>query len=169
VRDVSSELIKVWPDATRCLLSSHEVFRHRDEVPAHKYEALIKPMAGPRLIIVTARDSFDDRLAVFLLDCADEGRLPALGSAKIAVIAAKFPKPWSFECVVVVPPKIAGRFDHQSAQLKRITYWVVPAFAFEFRNGEDGDGFWIQIRRRDGWKVDVMRWDRSRKSEPVWD
>jgi len=169
VREVVTELMKVWPDATKGVLGSHDVYRHQDETPAHKYEAVIKPVPGPRLIELTARDGFDDGLAKFLLDSVEEAKLPALGSGRIRVFAAKFPKQWSFECVVVVPPKIASRFDNQSARLKLITYWVMPAFAYEFRDGEGGDGFWLQVRRRDGWNVSVIRWDRTRKTEPVWD
>jgi hypothetical protein len=169
VREVVTELLKVWPDATKGELGSHDVYRHQDETLAHKYEAVIKPVPGPRLIEITARDGFDEELAMFLLDSVGDAKLPALGSGKIRVFAAAFPKPWSFECVVVVPPKIAERFGHQSVKLKRITYWVVPAFAYEFRDGESGDGFWLQVRRRDGWNVSVIRWDRARKSEPVWD
>jgi hypothetical protein len=169
VREVVTELMKVWPEATKGVLGSHEVYRYQDETPAHKYEAIIKPVPGPRLIELTARDGFDDSLAAFLLDRVEEAELPALGSDKVRVVAATFPKPWSFECVVVVPPKIAARFEHQSSRLKRITYWVVPAFAYEFRDGESGEGFWLQVRRRDGWNVSVVRWSRSRKTEPVWD
>jgi len=168
-REVVTELMEVWPEATNGVLGSHDVYRYQDETPAHKYETVIKPLSGPRLVEVTSRDGFDDGFAAFLLDSVVEAKLPALGSGKIRVFATNFPKPWSFECVVVVPPKIAARFDHQSARLKRLTYWVVPAFAYEFRDGEDGDGFWHQVRRRDGWNVSVIRWNRSRKSKPVWD
>src|SRR5690348_13348529 len=113
--------MEVWPEAMRGMLGRHDVFRHRNETPAHKYEAVVKPVDGPRLIELTARDSFDDGLATFLLDTVVGRELPALGSGRLRVFPAKFPKPWSFECVVVVPPKIAGRFDHESARLKRIT------------------------------------------------
>jgi hypothetical protein len=164
-----TELMKFWPETTRAALGKHQVFRHTREVPAHKYESVIKALDGPRLIELTARDSFDDRLAKFLLDSLKPQDLPAPSSRRIQVFAATFPKPWSFECTVVVPPKIAQRFEHESVRLKRITYWIVPAFAFEFRDGEDGDGFWLQIRRRDGWNVSVIRWDRFRKTKPVND
>jgi hypothetical protein len=169
VGDAIAELQLAWPDAELGVLGQHAVYRHRDVTPAHRYAAAVKLVAGGRLLELTARDSFDDRLAALLLDCEDEGRLPAVGSAAIRVTAAEFPKPWGFECVVVVPPKIAERFDHQSALLKRVTYWVVPAFAYEFRDGEGADGFWQQLRRRDGWAVSVVRWDRVRKTRPVWD
>jgi hypothetical protein len=35
--------------------------------------------------------------------------------------------------------------DHQSTRLKRITYLVVPAFAYQFRDCEGGKGFWLQV------------------------
>jgi hypothetical protein len=167
--EVVAELMKVWPEASQGALSSHSIFRHHDETPAHKFESIVKRLPDARLLELTARDSFDDRLATFLLDSVDVEQLPAIGSGKIRVIAVKFPKMWSFDCVVVVPPKIARRFDYQSARLKRITYWVVPVFAFEFRDGEGDKDFWHQINRKDGWNVSVIRWDRSRKYEPVWE
>lgn len=169
VRDIITELAKVWPDATKGVLGSHRIYRQRDETPAHKFESVIKPLPGPRLLQLVARDGFDDGLAAFLLDCIDEANLPGLASKKLRVFAAEFPESWPFECVVIVPPKIAERFDNESARLKRITYWVVPAFAYEFRNGENKDGFWYQLYRKDGWNVTVVRWHRSRKSKPDWD
>ena len=169
MREVVAELMKFWPDATNVELGSHSVYRHHDETPAHKFDAIIKMLPGPRLIELTARDGFDARLATFLLDSVDEAKLPALDATKIRVFAAEFPSPWPFECVVVVPPKIAERFEHESPLLKQITYWVVPAFAGEFRDSEAVEGFWHQLRRRDGWKVSVIQWERSRKLAPAWD
>lgn len=169
MQHIVAELKELWPDASQGVLGSHDVLRHRDETPAHKFESVIKLVSDKRLVELTARDSFDDVLGTFLLDSIEEAELPALGSKRICVYATNFPNPWSFECVVVVPPKIAERFDHESARLKRMTYWVVPAFAYEFRHGEGGDGFWCQMRRRDGWRVDVMNWHRSKKVAPRWD
>jgi hypothetical protein len=169
VHEVITELMKVRPETTTGQLRSHDVLRHQDVTPAHKYDSILKLVSGSRLIELTARDYFDVKLATFLLDCVEASSLQALGSDKIRVFSAKFPKPWSFECVVVVPPKIAKRFEHESIRLKRITYWVLPSFAFEFRDGESGDGFWHQVKRRDGWNIDVIDWSRSRKTKPIWD
>jgi hypothetical protein len=161
--------MELWPGARLLALGKHEVFRHHDDTPAHKYEFVIKFFDGPCLIELSARDSFDERLAEFLLDNMDGRELPGLHSARIRVFAARFPEPWPFECIVVVPPRIAKRFEHQSGRLERVTYWVVPSFAWEFRDGEDGEGFWSQIERRDGWNVSVIRWDRRRKTRPGFD
>jgi hypothetical protein len=169
VQKIVAELMKVWPDVAPARLGKHDVFRHREETPAHNYESVVKVVDGERLIELTARDRFDGELAAFVLDTMDGQELPVLGSGRIRVIAARFPQPWRLECIVVVPPPIAKRFDHQSARLRRITYWIIPAFAGEFRNGEDGDAFWHQIHRKDGWNVSPIRWDRVRKTEPVWD
>ncbi len=169
MQDLMSELIRVWPDATRVILGQHEVFRHHDETPGHRYDAVIKFLAGPRLLELTARDSFDQRLAGFLLDRIDLQALPGLRSRRIHVFAVQFPAPWLFETIVLVPPAIAQRFEHESIPLRRATYWAFPAFAWEFRDGEDGEGFWHQVQRRDGWNVIVVRWDRCRKIEPSFE
>ena len=169
MRDIVAELMEVWPETTRVVLGKHEAFRHQFDTPAHQYASVLKLIEGPRFIELTARDSFDDRLAEFLLDGIDGRRLPGLRSGRIRVFAVKFPVPWPFECIVVAPPAIARRFEHESVPLRRVTYRVVPAFAWEFRDGEAGETFWHQIRRRDGWNVSVIRWGRCRKTEPTFD
>jgi hypothetical protein len=169
VQDLVSELLKVRPGAARVMMGQHEAFRLHDETPAHEFDSVIKLLDGPRLIELTARDSFDDRLAGFLLDRIAEQALPGLRSGRIRVLSARFPETWAFECIVVVPPTIAGRFEHESSRLRRVTYWVVPAFANEFRDGEGAEAFWYQIGRKDGWNVPVIRWDRCRKAAPTFD
>jgi hypothetical protein len=169
VDELLSELKEVWPEAVPGRLGANEVFLHHLDTPAHSYDSVIKFIDGPRLIELTARDSFDPELARFLLDQVGGPELPALGSRRIRVLSSKFPDPWPFECIVIVPPRIAKRFENESARLRRITYWVVPTFAAEFRDGEDGDAFWRQIYRRDGWNFCVVRWDRSRKTKPLRD
>jgi hypothetical protein len=169
VEELVGELLRVWPDAAPARLGEHDVFRYRYETPAHKFESVVKFVDGPRVIELTARDSFDQRLARFLLDAAAGLDLPALGSGRVRVAAAQFPAGWPFECVVVAPPRVARRFDHQSARLRRVTYWVLPAFAGDFRAGEHGEEFWHQVYRKDGWGVTPVRWDRSRKTRPAWD
>jgi hypothetical protein len=158
----------VWPDVVPRTLGSHAVYHHQDHTPAHCYDSLICPLANQGLLELCSRDSFDETLATFLLDCVTGTDLPALGSKRIGVLAARFPRPWPFECVVVVPPRTAERFDHLSRRLKRVTYWAAPAFAYEFRDGESGESFWYQIRRRDGWQVDLISWHRDRKTAPSW-
>jgi hypothetical protein len=169
MQELVAELMKVWPQAARVKLGKHDVFRHHYETPAHKYEAIVIFLEGPRVLRLTARDSFDRRLALFLLNSATTRELPTLGSVKIRVHSVKFPRPWLFECLVVVPPRIAKSFAHQSARLRRATYWVVPAFAGEFKDRDDGKAFWHEIYRKDGWNVSVIRWDRTGKTEPSWD
>ena len=129
MQDLISELVKLRPGAARVMMGQHEVFRHHDQTPAHEFDSVIKLLDGPRLIELTARDSFDDRLAEFLLDRIAEQALPGLRSGRIRVLSTLFPEPWVFECIVVVPPTIAGRFEHESSRLRRVTYWVVPGFA----------------------------------------
>jgi hypothetical protein len=64
---------------------------------------------------------------------------------------------------------VARRFEHESVLLQRLTYWVVPAFSGEFADRAGGAAFWHQLRRKDGWRSVVVRWDRSRKTQPVFD
>lgn len=66
-------------------------------------------------------------------------------------------------------PCVAKRFEHESPALMRVTYWIVPAFDGEFDDGADGATFWHQLRRKDGWKLEVIRWDRERKVCPTID
>jgi hypothetical protein len=169
VKDLVAELLVVRPDAAATTLGGHEVFRVRDETPAHRFESVIKRLDGSRLIELTARDSFDARLAKFLLDRAAEVELPTRGSVTIRVFPIRFPARWTFECVVVAPPRVAKRFEHESVSLRRATYWVVPAFQGEFDDRAGGDAFWHQLGRKDGWRSVVVRWDRSRKTRPVFD
>src|SRR5262249_49033332 len=120
-------------------------------------------------IELTTRDSFDEVLARLILDRVEVQHLPTHGSGKIRVVPVEFPEPWGFDCLVIVPPRVAGRFRHRSKQLRVATYWVGPAFRGEFEDGDSGDEFWHQIYRKDGWRVVVVRWDRSRKTRPVFD
>jgi hypothetical protein len=124
---------------------------------------------GGRLIELTARDSYDERLAAFLLNAVIRVGLPGVRSFKVRVVGAEYPPPWEFDDIVIVPPAIARRFDHESAALRRVTYWVVPAFGGEFADGDEGGAFWRRIRRNDGWHVMVVRWDRNRKVRRTFD
>ncbi|WP_439631842.1 hypothetical protein [Gemmata sp.] len=166
--DLASTLREVRPDVAVDIVGGQEVFRFRQVTPAHTFEAVVKDVGG-RMIELTARDSFDERLAAFLLDTAADVGLPGPRARTIRVVAAEFPPPWEFGAVVVVPPVIAKRFEHESAVLRRVTYWVLPAFAGEFTDGADGSAFWHQLERKDGWRSVVVRWDRSRKTRPVFD
>jgi hypothetical protein len=181
ISELVAELKKVWPEAAPVELGQHNVFQYHNAVPAHTYESIVEFIDGPRLIQLTARDSFDRGLAQFLLDSIEKLRvsegawrgsidsLPAPASGMTRLFAVEFPNPWRFDCIVVVPPKIAKRFEQQSRHLAVHTYWVAPSFAGEFRNGEDGAAFWHQLYRKDGWNVDVICWNRTRKTKPVWD
>ena len=166
--DLATTLREVQPDVAVGIVGGHEVFRFQQVTPAQTFEAVVKEVDG-RLIELTARDSFDERLAAFLLDMAAQVGLPGPRARTIRVAAAQFPPPWEFGAVVVVPPVVAKRFEHESTALQRVTYWVVPAFAGEFTNGADGAAFWHQLGRKDGWRSVVVRWDRSRKTQPVFD
>src|SRR5262249_10177529 len=138
MQELIAELMKVWPDAIAVKLGKHKVFQNHIEVPAYKFEYVAKFINGPRLIELTARDSFDIRLARFMLDRIERLRIsespcrgstdafPALKADWIRVFAVKFPKPWPFECLAVIPPRTAKRFEYESKQLQKHTYLVVP-------------------------------------------
>jgi len=168
VADFATTLREVQPDVVVCFVGGHEVFRFQQVTPAHTFESVVKEVDG-RLIELTARDSFDERLAAFLLDMAAEVGLPGPRIRTIRVAATEFPPPWEFGAIVVVPPEIAKRFEQESGALQRFTYWLLPAFDGEFTDGADGAAFWHQLGRKDGWRSVVVRWDRSRKTRPVFD
>ncbi len=167
--NLDAELRTVWPDGTLASIGKHEVFRHHDETPAHKYDAIVKFLDSSRLVELTARDSFDEYLSEFILDGLESLRIPALRSECISVSKLVFPTPWLFECVVVAPPRIAARFETESANLAQATFWVIPTFTGEFKHGENTKSFWHQVRRKDGWRSDVVKWDRVRKTAPTFD
>jgi hypothetical protein len=169
VEDVAAELRAVQPDGEWVALGRHQVYRFRIETPAHTFESVVADAGAGRLVQLTARDSFDERLAVFLLDQVLGAELPGPRSRTIRVAEAAFPGPWRFEAVVVAPPPVARRFEGQSAALQRATYWAVPAFAGEFADRAGGAAFWHQLGRKDGWRSVVVRWDRPRKTRPVFD
>lgn len=166
--DILAEVQNVVPAAAEAVVGRHGVVRFTRTTPAHRFEAVLAEVGG-RLIELTARDSYDERLAEFLLDRAAEIDLPGPRARSIRVAPAEYPAPWAFTAVVIVPPAIAQRFEHESAALSRVTYWVVPAFDGEFADGAAGDVFWHQLQRKDGWRSDVIRWDRARKTSPVFD
>jgi hypothetical protein len=160
VGNFASKLQKVHPEGMEAVLGEHRVFRFATTTPAHVFKSAAKSVRGGRLVEVTARDGFDERLAAFLLDQVELAKLPPLQSETIRVIPAAFPPPWRFDSVVLVPPRIANRFEHESKVLRRVTYWVLPAFEGEFADGADGEAFWRQIRRKDGRHSPVVDWAR---------
>lgn len=166
--ELEVELLAVRPDARKATLGRHGVFRYRDSTPAHTFDSALARTPAGWLAELTARDSWDEGLAQFLLDLAGQHPLPSTPQ-RITVIPAQFPAPWPFDCVVVVPPAIAGRFEHESDQLRLSTHWVFPAYQGEFNHQDDGEQFWHQVYRKDGWRSVVVRWDRARKSKPEFD
>jgi hypothetical protein len=134
-----------------------------------KFESVIEDIGGGRMVELTARDSFDERLAEFLLDQVGRLELPGVLTRTIRVVPVVFPEPWRFGALVVAPPRVAKRFERESTVLQRVTYWVVPSFDGEFTDRADAAGFWHQLNRKDGWRSPLVRWDRSRKTRPVFD
>jgi len=167
--DLDAILLGIRPGLTVETLGRHAVIRSKDATPAHSFESVFSDAGDRRLVELTTRDSFNPRLAEFLLDQLSAVNLAALDPNKIKVLRAIFPEPWLFEAIVLVPPAIAKRFEHESETLQRITYWALPAFDGEFADSADGSTFWHQLTRKDGWKSVVVNWNRSQKSQPVFD
>lgn len=167
--NLMAELKRLHSEAAPGLIGKHKICRFRTVTPAHTFECVIKKVRGGRLIELTARDSFDAKLAKFLFDQAENMELLGMRAKTIRVAEAEFPDPWPFEVIVVVPPDVAKRFEHQSTSLSRATYWLLPAFEGEFADRADAAAFWHQINRKGGWRSVVVDWDRSRKTKPVFD
>jgi hypothetical protein len=165
IAEIEAELKSVHPSATASMIGHHRIYWFSDETPMHKFDSVLVATAREKLIELTARDSYDECVARSMLDCVDGRELPSLGSDQIEVIPAQFPAPVEFDVILIVPPRIARRFEHQSDVLQAVTYWVLPAFSGEFVDGASGKEFWHQLYRKDGWKIPVIQWDRSRKTE----
>ena len=169
VADLNVILREIRPELTVATLGSYPVVRWSTATPAHSFESVISDWSEGRFVELTARDSFDERLAEFLLDQLAEVDLAILHPDKIKVLRAVFPERWLFKAIVLVPPAIAKRFEHESETLQRVTYWAVPAFDGEFADLADGSTFWHQLYRKDGWRSVVVNWNRSRKLQPDFD
>jgi hypothetical protein len=169
MEELEAELLTVHPGASHGRLGKHQLWRFQVKTPAHTFESIVKRLDERCLVELTARDSFDESLAVAILDRLEGQQLPTHASNKLRIVPVHFPKPWQFDCLVIVPPRVAGRFGHQSKRLRLATYWAIPAFQGEFEDGASGKEFWHQLYRKDGWRVVAVRWDRSRKTEPAFD
>lgn len=167
--DFISTLQKLRPEGTMTVLGSHQVFRYSTVTPAHVFESVVIEAIDGRLIELTSRDGFDSQLASFLLDQLSTLDLPDILANTIRVTTVKFPKPWKFDVVVVVPPAVARRFEYESEDLQRVTYWALPAFEGEFTDGANSPAFWYQINRKDGWNSCVVLWNRIHKTAPAYD
>ena len=143
------------------------MFRFETATPVHTFKSAVKAVGGGRLVELTARDHFDERLAAFLLDQVELATLPPLGGKTIHVFPATYPAPWRFNRVVVVPPRIADRYELESNVLRRILYWLLPAYDGEFADRADREEFWHQIHRKDGRHVPVVDWTRPPKRTRV--
>jgi hypothetical protein len=157
---LEDELIKVAPKAERITIGSHRVYRFQVSTPACTFVSVAKTYASGSMIELTARDSFADDLAQQLLDHADTLELGDREADWIRVYPFEYSLPRRFNSIVVVPPLIAKRFDHQSEALSLVTFWVLPAFASEFRDGDSAKRFWHQLYRKDSFRVHVTNWNR---------
>lgn len=166
---IEAELLRVEPNAERFQLGSHDIYRFQTVTPAHTYSSIIKSKDSGSLIQLTARDSFDERLAVHLLDQVDELELGDRADNWVRVHPTAFPDPWKFEVIVVVPPPVASRFRHQSEILSSLTFWILPAVSGEFKDGDNSETFQHQLGRKDGWRIHPINWSRKLKTEPNWD
>jgi hypothetical protein len=166
---IQAELLRVEPEIQRIELGSHSVYRFETVTPAHTFVSIIKLRDSGSIIQLTARDSFAERLALHLLDHTDKLECDDRASDSVRVQPTECPHPWKFDTIVVVPPPIAKRFEHQSEILTGATFWVVPAFSGEFKDGDNGKTFSHQLGRKDGWRVHVIDWSREFKKERKWD
>jgi hypothetical protein len=167
--DIPTALQEIHPDCMVVDLGKYRVFRFRTSTPAHTFDSIVLKTCDESLVELTSRDSFDKQLAEFLLDQVVLVGLPSRRARGIRVAAATFPKPWAFNAFVIAPPAVANRFEHRSKTLRRITYWVVPAFEGEFVDRANRDAFWHQVYRKDGWRSVVVWWDRLPKTQPFFE
>ena len=167
--DSKSAIVIVEPAAQETAIGRHRVFRYVTKTPAHTFESVLLVQNDSRLLQLIARDSFDDSLASFLLDQLVEHPEAVLDGEALTVTAVTFPAAWAFDCIVVVPPRVAKRYEGRSDYLRERVYWAFPAFCGEFLPGDGSKEFWHQLGRKDGWRIHVIDWRRTPKKVKVWD
>jgi hypothetical protein len=157
------ELKKIRPETIKLKLGQHSVYRYDDVTPAHRYVSILKLRNRKWIVQLNSRDSYCDALAIFLLNQTDRLQMNNLHPDRLTVTNVTFPAPWKFQTVVVVPPLIWKGFENKSVALTAATFWFVPAFASDFLDGIDGKVFWHQLRRKDGWRIHPIDWNRELK------
>jgi hypothetical protein len=121
---------------------------------------------GSCLFQTSALNSFRDELAAAIVaevNCTSMNL--SLDSVTVLESSAKGMAP--FDAIALAPPSI-GLFEHLSEDLRSHVYLVVPAYRSEFNGGMTGKDFRHQMGRKDGWRVQVYRWDRVEKKAPSW-
>lgn len=115
-------------------------------------------MVGEKLIVVACRDSFNNELAVSLMQ-----QVPALASAlstsrrHIAVHRTSFPGEIAFDSLVLLGPDAHSGYEHQDPYLHERTIVAFPAFHCEFVGNESAGE--IDYMRRN--IVSTVVWERE--------
>jgi hypothetical protein len=165
------DLLKVFRleqwDAQEVSIGRHTVLSYDLVTPKATVKAVVWA-AGPRLFHMSASNSYCERVAERILDCAERHYFRVPDARKIAVIPADFSPVASFDNVVIVAPEV-NLFAHLSEPLENAIYLVAPAYKSEFTNGMSVKDFRHQIGRKDGWRVYIYRWNRPEKTSPSWD
>jgi hypothetical protein len=164
-----TELLRLEPTAELTTLSGLEVYRYQTVVPAFTFEVAVHFTVAGNGLVVKAKSGWRDEIVEDILAHALSIPNAAFMSNGMTVVPCRLRSSAPFEQLVFLPPHVARCYVHQSDTLQRKCAWVFPAYTGEFSTGLSLEDFLHQINRRDGWRIDVAKWDRRRKTEPSWE
>lgn len=162
--DLRSAFVKEQWDAENDQIGNHSVLRYELRTPRATTER-VAIVLDRCIVHLSAESSFHAGIAEILLDAAMNHIYEA--QRLLAVTETNYAPYAKFTRSVFIPPE-AGLFDHFSEPLRSCMFLAVPSYASEFANGMSIKDFRHQIGRKDGWRVNVYRWDRLEKIKPSW-
>lgn len=155
-------------DSVEVNVGQHKVLSFDVVTPKESVRCLVWSSEDRRLFQASASNSYSENIAERLLDCFNAIDLSKLRPDKVTVTDASFQPAGGFEVLAIAPPEIA-LFDHLPEDLRSRMHLVVPAYRSEFQDGMSARDFRHQMGRKDGWRVNVYRWNRLEKTSPSWE
>ena len=151
-------------DATEDCIGEHSVLRYAVETPSHVVECAVLVVDEQWIVHLAAEDSFSSDVAGIALD---QAMRVDLSLPTVSVVATDYSPHAQFTHTTFAPPAIQ-LFDHLSEEVRSRVILAAPSYGSEFKDGIPAKDFRHQIGRKDGWRVQVYRWDRAEKREPSW-
>ena len=155
-------------DAQEVIIGGQKCLWYEMITPKETVKCTVVPGLDGQLYHFSARDSYSEQIAAIIAGALKEASLATLHPDTVSVVPVNFQEAAKFDRIVIVPPAVQ-LFNHLSEELRKAIYLVAPAYASEFTDGMSAKEFRHQIGRKDGWRVQVYRWDRTEKTSPSWD
>lgn len=159
-----SLFLKEQWDATEDHIGEHSVLRYAVETPSHVVECVVLVVDEQWIVHIAAEDSFNSDVARIALD---QVRRVDFSLPTVSVVPTDYSPHAQFICTTFAPPAIQ-LFDHLSEEMRSRVILAAPSYGSEFKDGMSAKDFRHQIGRKDGWRVQVYRWDRAERHEPSW-